>query len=43
MLPLATHCWGCLYCGLFTLPLQSKQGMVSEMGTEKSQEKESKA
>ena len=32
MLTLATPCWDCLYFGLFALPLQSKQGMVSEKG-----------
>lgn len=25
-------CWDCLYFGLFALPLQNKQGMVSEKG-----------
>lgn len=32
MLPLAAPCWDCLYFGLFTLQLQSQQGMDSEMG-----------
>lgn len=37
---LSAPCRDCLYFGLFTLPLQSKQGMVSEMGKRESQEED---